>query len=66
MMSDVLSLKANAKKRIGGVFIGIGILLFSWLLLNQINPDLASNIEGKNPDGTNVNIIFGGLRDLLP
>ena len=65
MTSDIISLKSNAKKRITSVLIGLGILLFSWILLNQINPDLASNLGGTSTDGYE-NVIFSGLKNLLP
>lgn len=40
MMSDVSSFKGNAKNRITKVFIGLAIALGSFVLLNEINPDL--------------------------
>lgn len=40
MMSDVTSFKTDAKRRLWNVFIGIAIALLSFILLNEINPDL--------------------------
>jgi hypothetical protein len=44
MFSNVYSLKINAKERIMKVAWGVGIALVSWLMLDQINPDLASKL----------------------
>ncbi len=60
MMSDVASFKGTAKSRLTKVFIGIGIAILSFILLNQINPDLAGNL-GKNSN----NIILNGLNSLF-
>ncbi|MFA6476341.1 MAG: hypothetical protein WCV68_02885 [Candidatus Paceibacterota bacterium] len=44
MFSNVYSLKINAKERIIKVAWGVGIALVSWLILDQINPDLATKL----------------------
>ena len=44
MFSNVYALKINAKERIMKVAWGVGIALVSWLILDQINPDLASKL----------------------
>lgn len=40
MLSDVSNLKGEAKSRMTKVFIGLGIALISFVLLNEVNPDL--------------------------
>jgi hypothetical protein len=40
MTSDIPGFKGNAKGRITKVFIGIGIALLSYIILQLINPDL--------------------------
>ena len=42
MFSDVSNFKADAKRRLTNVFIGLAIALLSVVLLNEINPDLLS------------------------
>lgn len=45
MTSDIAKFKNDAQKRITNIFWGLAIALLSWLILNQINPDLASNLS---------------------
>lgn len=47
MLSDVSNLKGEAKNRINKVFIGLGIALISFILLNEINPDLLNIDLGR-------------------
>lgn len=58
MFTNVYALKINAREKIMKVVWGIGIALISWLIINQINPDLAGNI-------TNGNILLSGLKDFF-
>lgn len=46
MTSDIPNIKFNAKARLFKVFIGIGIALLSFIVLQLINPDLVKiNID---------------------
>lgn len=49
MLSDVSNLKGEAKSRMTKVFIGIGIALISFILLNEVNPDLLKINFKLNP-----------------
>lgn len=40
MISEVVDKRAAAKRRIQAAFIGLGLLLSCWLILNTINPNL--------------------------
>lgn len=45
MISDISKTKANASARLKGVIIGIVIAMLSYLILDVINPDLASLLK---------------------
>mgnify|MGYP000353690338 CR=1 FL=1 len=54
MMSDVVSTKSLAKKRIEGALWGLGLLAISWLILYTINPDLLKfNFDSNRFRSTN-------------
>jgi hypothetical protein len=40
MISEVVDKKSAARRRINAAFIGLGLLLTSWLILYTINPNL--------------------------
>ncbi len=45
MFSVKTDYKAAAKKRLTNILWGVFIAFISWLVLNQINPDLANNLK---------------------
>lgn len=70
-MSDIVTNKADAKKRIQGVLLGLAILLVPALVLKTINPDLLSldvlklepKVELKPSRATTGGNIGGGTAD---
>lgn len=44
IISEVVGRKAAAKRRITASFIGLGLLLTSWLILYTINPNLVQKL----------------------
>jgi len=56
MVSDVVETKSTARKRIMAALSGLLILVFSWLILNTINPRLVTlgdtNIVSEQPTQT--------------
>lgn len=65
MSTDAVSGKTEGKDRITYAIMGLLLVLFSWVLLNQINPnilnlDIFSDISGGSSGGSNAKTTGGG------